>query len=183
MKPRMLCTDCFQTAEADTVLEGSDHLEMLGWCCLVLPGLLYCWWRHALRIKVCAYCGGGDLVREARAARARQPLQAPPAWGSRVRNLSGPSLWPRAFGTPRDRLRHGAVAALLAVVLAVSGSLAQAAPAAGGTAASAATWGAAAAWGVWLAYQLHRLSQLRATLPGCRAWDEHGRALRIERIA
>ena len=76
MKPRMLCTDCFVTAEPDTVLEGSDLLELLGWCCLAAPGLLYCWWRHALRIKVCAFCGSRELVREARAAAARAPRRS-----------------------------------------------------------------------------------------------------------
>jgi hypothetical protein len=39
----MMCTDCFRTAEAHTLLEGSDLAEMLAWCCFALPGLLYCW--------------------------------------------------------------------------------------------------------------------------------------------
>ena len=181
MKPRMMCTDCFRTAEADTVLEGSDRVEMLGWCCMVIPGLLYCWWRHALRIKVCAFCGGRELVREARAAAERAPRQAPPFGGPGVRNLSGPVLWPRALATPRERLRHGGVVASL-----VGAFLGSAALAALGLAARDGAVAAASAIAVvcaaWLAYQVVRVSQMRATLPGCKAWDQHGRPLRIERV-
>jgi len=62
MKPRMMCTDCFRTAEADTVLEGSDLAEIVAWCFFAVPGLLYCWWRHALRIKVCPFCGSDETT-------------------------------------------------------------------------------------------------------------------------
>ncbi len=181
MKPRMMCTDCFRTAEADTVLEGSDLLEMLGWCCLAVPGLLYCWWRHALRIKVCAFCGGHELVREARAAAERAPRQAPPFAGPRVWNLAGPVRRPRALATPRERLRHGGVVASL--VGAFLGSVALAAlDLAARDGAVAAAYAIAAACGAWIAYQSIRVSQMRASLPGCKAWDQYGRPLRIEQV-
>ena len=181
MKPRMMCTDCFRTAEADTLLEGSDLVEMLAWCCFALPGLLYCWWRHALRIKACAFCGSRELVREARAAAERAPRQAPPSGGPRVGNLSGPVRWPRALATPRERLRHGGVVASL-----VGAFLGSAALAALGLAARdgavAAAYAIAVVCAAWVAYQGVRVSQMRATLPGCKAWDRYGRPLRIERV-
>jgi hypothetical protein len=177
----MMCTDCNRTAEADTVLEGSDGLEMLGWLCFAVPGLLYCWWRHALRIKVCAFCGSGDLVREARAAAERGPRQAPPSGGPRVRNLSGPVCWPRALATPRDRLRHGGVVALLAGALLVDAAIAVVDHAVRDGAVTAA-YAIAPLCGGWLAYQAHRVTHMRATLPGCKAWDRYGRPLRIERV-
>jgi hypothetical protein len=180
MKPRMMCTDCFRTAEADTVLEGSDLLEMLGWCCLAVPGLLYCWWRHALRIKICAFCGGRELVREARAAAERAPRQAPPSDGPRVWSLSGPVCWPRALATPRERLRHGGVVASLVGVFLASAAL-SALDLATRDGAVAAAHAIAAVCGAWIAYEAIRVSQMRATLPGCKAWDQHGRPLRIER--
>jgi hypothetical protein len=180
MQPRMMCTDCFRTAEADTVLEGSDLVEMLAWCCFALPGLFYCWWRHALRIKVCAFCGSGELIREARAAAERAPRWAPPAGGPRLRNLSGPVRWPRALAAPRARLRHGGVAAFLAGTGLLSAVLALLDLAAA-DAAVAAAYATTAAFGVWLVYQAVRVAQMRATLPGCKAWDECGRPLRIER--
>ena len=107
MRPRMMCTECFRTTEADTVLEGSDIVEMIAWGCFGIPGMLYCWWRHALRIKVCSVCGSGELVREARAAAARCLPQAQPPHEPGVCNLSGPVRWPRPFAVPRERLRHG----------------------------------------------------------------------------
>jgi hypothetical protein len=181
MGPRMMCTDCFRTAHADTVLEGSDLVEMLGWCCFAVPGLLYCWWRHALRIKVCSFCGGHELVREARAAAARLPWQASPFRGPRVWNASGPVRWPRALATPRERLRHGGVAA--ALVGAFLGSLALAAlDLAAHSGIVAAACAIAFLGSAWVAFQVVRVSRMRATLPGCKAWDQHGRPLRIERV-
>ena len=181
MKSRMMCTDCLRTAEADTLLEGSDTLELLGWCCLALPGLLYCWWRHALRIKVCAFCGGYELVREARAAAARCPQPAPSGWEAPVHSAPSRFDWPDAFANPRDRLRHGSVIGLLAVTL-----FASLVPAAldlpgDGTALVIANLTAAAsvAWG---AYQALRMAQWRSEFSGCRAWDARGRPIRIERV-
>jgi len=181
MKPRMMCTDCFRTAEADTVLEGSDLVEMLAWCCFAIPGLLYCWWRHALRIKVCPFCGGGELIREARAAAERVPRQAPPAAGPRVCNLSGPVRWPRALAVPRDRLRHGGVVASLVGAFSMSAALPVLDLAVSDGAVPAAS-AIAAVCGAWIAYQGVRVSQMRARLPGCKAWDRYGRPLRIERV-
>jgi len=177
----MMCTDCFRTAEANTLLEGSDLVEMLAWCCFALPGLLYCWWRHALRIKVCPFCGSRELVREARAAAERSPRQAPPSGGPRVENLAGPVRWPRALATPRERLRHGGVVASL-----VGAFLASAALSALGLAAPdgavAAAYAIAVVCAGWITFQVVRVSQMRATLPGCKAWDHTGRPLRIERV-
>jgi hypothetical protein len=181
MKPRMLCTDCFVTTEPDTVLEGSDLLELLGWCCLAVPGLLYCWWRHALRIKVCPCCGSSELVREARAAQQRGQCQAPRADGPVVHSLCDPLRWPRALATPRDRLRHGGVAALLTALLCANAVVATASTGSV-NAATAIASGAAAVLAGWIAYQVVRVSQLRTSLPSYRAWDQYGRPLRIERI-
>jgi hypothetical protein len=182
MKPRMMCTDCYRTAEADTVLEGSDLAEIVAWCFFAIPGLLYCWWRHALRIKVCPFCGSGDLVREARAAAAREPRQAPLATGPRVCSLDGSERWPRALAAPRDRLRHGGIAASLVGAFALTTALAllDLAPR---DAAIATAYATAVACGLWIVYQLVRVSQMRASVPGCKAWDRYGRPLRIERVS
>jgi hypothetical protein len=154
---------------------------MLAWCCFALPGLLYCWWRHALRIKVCAFCGSRDLVREARAAAARSPRQAPPSGGPRVENLVGPVRWPHALATPRERLRHGGVVASLAGAFLASAALAALGIAARDGAVAAA-YALAVICAAWIAFQVVRVSQMRATLPGCKAWDRSGRPLRIERV-
>ena len=181
MKTRMMCTDCLRTAEADTLLEGSDTIELLAWCCLALPGLLYCWWRHALRIKICSFCGGRELVREARAAAERRPHPAPSGWQAPVRSAPARFDWPEAFANPRDRLRHGSVIALLAGTLIASLVPAALDPTGYGSslAIAHATVAASVVWG---AYQGIRLVQRNSDLSGCRAWDERGRSIRIERV-
>jgi hypothetical protein len=179
MKTRMMCTDCLRTAEADTLLEGSDTLELVAWCCFALPGLFYCWWRHALRIKVCRFCGSRELVREARAAAARQPSIAPPAAPAPVRSLSGRFDWPAAFAAPRDRLRHGGVVALFASTLLASLVPAALDPAGAGWAFASS---AAALGLVWFGVQGLRMAQASASLMECRAWDAEGRPIHIERV-
>jgi hypothetical protein len=181
MKTRMMCTDCLRTAEADTVVEGSDAMEMLGWCCFVLPGLLYCWWRHALRIKVCSFCGGRELVREARAAAAREPAQASAAGGARVRSEFDPIAWPALLAGPRDRLRIGGTLFATLATIGVSLLLAALNVAVNDLALIGANLVAAAcAWPV--VRDEVRDANTRIALSHCRAWDDEGRELRIERV-
>lgn len=181
MRSRMMCTECFRTAEAGTVLEGSDILEMIAWGCLGVPGLLYCWWRHALRIKVCSVCGSAELVREARAAAARSLPQALPASESEVRNLVGPVRWPQPFAAPRERLRHGSVPASLVGALSFCLVLAAFGLAPQASMVALIHW-IASTCGAWILYEVVRVSRLRARWSSCKAWDRYGRPLRIERV-
>lgn len=181
MKPRMMCTECFRTAEASTLLEGSDVLEMIAWCCFGVPGLLYCWWRHALRIKVCSVCGSAELVREARAAAARSPQHAPAVAETAVRNLSGPIRWPRPFAVPRERLRHGFVLASLVGALFVCLAMVALGAASPASMIALIQW-IATACGGWILYEAVRVARLRAKWSSCKAWDRCGRPLRIERV-
>lgn len=172
----MLCTDCFETSHPQTLLVGSDRLEMLGWLCLLLPGWLYCAWRHALRIKVCGVCGGTGLVRESRAAAARCAPAAGRAAQGPVRNLCGPVRWHRPFATPRERLAAGApgAAAALGAALLVAAGVPQPLASSGFAvccAALAAVWLGCATW-------LWRGSQRSPA--ACRAWTPDGREIHIE---
>ena len=74
---RMMCVDCGHVGVPDTLLPGSDFLELVLWSCLALPGLLYCGARHWLRMKACAQCGGASLLRESRAAALRPSASRP----------------------------------------------------------------------------------------------------------
>ena len=180
MAVRMVCTDCFHVAVPDTVLEGSDLLELLGWACFGIPGLLYCWWRHAARIKVCPNCGGLELMREARAAALKNAPPSRLSSGPRISSLSGPVHWPRALSTPRARLWSGGGALLLLLGL-TAWSLAlldlAASEAVLATAYASSLLGLA-----WLGHQVLRISRMRSPLLRCRAWDEDGRRLRIEPV-
>jgi hypothetical protein len=178
---RMLCTECLHVGEPDTVLEGSDRIEFLAWCCFALPGLVYCWWRHLCRFKVCPECGSDALMRESRAAAARRAPQARPVGGSRIRSLEGLGfVWPRPLGSPRERLRSGSITSLL-LLLGCSAWLLGALDL---TSEAHALQGASAGGLLcisWLLRQIHQIARLRGAVTGCEAWDQQGRALRIER--
>jgi hypothetical protein len=176
----MMCADCYAVDIPDTVLEGSDLLELLGWCCMGIPGLLYCWWRHLNRSKICPACGGAALVREARAAAERRGPVEPLSFVPRIVVLAGSRRidWPRALRTPRARLRNGSVGVLLLGISLFTwalGSMGMAAPATVTLALSLSTLLVAS----WLLYQLAVPCSIRSD---CQAWDECGRSLRIERI-
>jgi len=157
---RMMCTLCFETAEPETILAGSDLVEIFGWLCLAAPGWLYCWWRHALRTKACPACGGQSLIREARAAQCRVAPASNPA---RIRSGSGGVVWPRALARPRERLLHGGIASALLAATAFG--------------PSSAMLAVVASFGV---YEIGRV--LRTRPAECRAWDHSGRSLRIELV-
>jgi hypothetical protein len=114
---RMLCTRCGSTDRPDTRIGGSDLVEVVGWALFLLPGALYCWWRHASRQKVCAHCGSPAVVREARAARERG-VETETA-GGRLVFAARRLPW---LATPRERLRvvrWGGAAALGCTALAL----------------------------------------------------------------
>ena len=177
---RMLCLHCRHLAEPDTVLDGSDRLELLGWAAGVLPGWLYCAWRHLCRAKLCEACGSGELMRESRAIAARLPGQASRATGARIRSERGADFpWPRELRAPRGRLRRGVPAAVamgLAAGLALLATLGSLHPSAfelaGGLACGAL---------LWCVWQLQPMAWQRDPHAGYAARDPQGRALRIER--
>ena len=116
----MLCTRCGETAAPDTRVAGSDRLELALWLFLLLPGLLYCVWRHAHRTRVCPACGSADLIRESRASRRRSaqpqaPAAAPPPRGRLV--YAAPRIaWLAPPGLRLRRLTRGGALAGAGVV-------------------------------------------------------------------
>ncbi len=138
MGVRMMCTECFHTGEPDTIIEGSDRKELLLWLAGIVPGIVYCYWRHSNRLKVCAECSSGELIREARTAeRKRVAAEAlsPPTEPALPRLFVSerPGLLSRLSGTPRNRLawsRHAGmgVAGSLVVLFAAGVNLIQLTP-------------------------------------------------------
>jgi hypothetical protein len=111
----MLCTECSQTDRPNTLIGGSDLLELVLWACFVVPGLAYCGWRHASRRKVCAHCGSLHLVRESRAAQGRAG-EASTSAGGRVVYSSRPLPFLAPPGTRFRRLTAGGAVASVALV-------------------------------------------------------------------
>jgi hypothetical protein len=113
---RMLCTTCRRTDVPDDLVAGSDRLELLAWALLLVPGLLYCGWRHANRRSVCPHCGSSDLLRESRASRERHEADGTP---DRARRTVWASPRVRWLGLPGARLRvTGGGGALVAAAFA-----------------------------------------------------------------
>jgi hypothetical protein len=101
----MLCARCQETEVPDVRVPGSDRAELVAWCCLLLPGLLYAAWRHANQRRVCARCGSSEVLRVTRAARRmRRAVEASPSTRQPELLFAAPHLpW---MGTPLARLRH-----------------------------------------------------------------------------
>lgn len=176
----MMCTECFHVAVPDTVLDGSDFVELLAWALFAFPGLLYCWWRHLNRAKVCPECRGTELLRESRASASRRIPDATPSGGQRIRNVGGPVRWPGALASPRERLRSGAVGAILlgASLLAWILGMLDFAPA---DEAFGVLCASAALCAFWTVHQGVLIARRRpALVQQCRAWDQNGRTLHIE---
>lgn len=56
------CLRCHSTMTPRSFTRGSFWIELVLWCCFLLPGVLYSLWRLTTRSKVCRVCGGGDHV-------------------------------------------------------------------------------------------------------------------------
>jgi hypothetical protein len=108
---RMLCTRCGATDRPDTRIGGSDLLEIVGWALLLVPGALYCWWRHASRQKVCSHCGSAAVVREARAASER--ADAASTAGGQLVFAADRIGWLAPPGVRLRKVRWGGAAAAL----------------------------------------------------------------------
>lgn len=59
---KMMCARCGTLARPRIVTPGSLAIEVLLWCVLIVPGVLYGLWRASRRKHVCAACGSGELL-------------------------------------------------------------------------------------------------------------------------
>jgi hypothetical protein len=175
----MLCTQCQNVAVPETVLSGSDFAELVGWSCLVLPGWLYCYWRHWNRSKACPDCGSHALMRQSRASAARMSGLPPLPTVTRIRNETGPVRWPPPFRSPRTRLRDGTLGVLPALLALLSWLCGAMGWGSSNTVATVAGFALMASI-AWVIHYGLRLARLEAKLSRCHAWDEQGRPLRIE---
>lgn len=174
----MLCLGCRYLGEPETLLQGSDRRELAGWICGVLPGFLYCAWRHFLRAKVCAHCGGSELMREAAHAAANRPAQA--AGRARIRSARpGDVLWPTAIRMPRARIAMGwRLSSGLSVFTVALGATSQN-PASSAWLVVLTLWLALVGWFSFRARPLTHTPHVPASVS---AWDDTGRRLYLEQI-
>lgn len=57
-----ICASCGTLDATRTNTPGSIFIEIILWIVLIIPGVIYSIWRHMARKKVCAECGGTELL-------------------------------------------------------------------------------------------------------------------------
>lgn len=58
----LYCKTCGTVAKPSTETPGSILIELVLWCCFIVPGLVYSLWRHNKRHAACPKCGSADLI-------------------------------------------------------------------------------------------------------------------------
>lgn len=59
---KMVCKACGTVAEPKRITKGSTIIELILWLCLIVPGLIYSFWRLSTRYDACPACEQVDLV-------------------------------------------------------------------------------------------------------------------------
>jgi hypothetical protein len=57
-----ICSTCGTTGKSKRVTKGSMLMEILLWCCFLVPGLIYSIWRLTTRHDACPACGSVHMV-------------------------------------------------------------------------------------------------------------------------
>jgi hypothetical protein len=57
-----LCLQCGTVGQTERLIYGSVLLEILLWCFLLIPGLIYSSWRNSTRRQVCRKCGSRNII-------------------------------------------------------------------------------------------------------------------------
>jgi hypothetical protein len=62
MQPGLICPTCGTRTAGRMVTKGSILIELILWCCFIIPGLIYSIWRLTTKARVCHQCGTAALV-------------------------------------------------------------------------------------------------------------------------
>lgn len=62
MTKKMFCLECNAAGKPKFKTKGSIMIEMILWCCFIIPGLIYSIWRQTTKYKVCPFCGAKQLI-------------------------------------------------------------------------------------------------------------------------
>ena len=57
-----ICKSCGSLTKGKTETPGNFFIEVILWCCYIVPGLLYSIWRRSKRHKICEWCKSPDLI-------------------------------------------------------------------------------------------------------------------------
>lgn len=59
---KLICTNCGKQGKPKVITKGHILIEIILWCCFLVPGLIYSIWRHASRTKCCPGCGAPNMI-------------------------------------------------------------------------------------------------------------------------
>lgn len=58
----MICAKCGSIGDTTKTTPGSIWIELILWLCLLIPGLIYSFWRISKRHEACGKCGSPDVI-------------------------------------------------------------------------------------------------------------------------
>jgi uncharacterized protein len=62
MQSGLICATCGTRTAGRKATKGSTLIELILWCCFIIPGLIYSVWRLTTRARACHACGATALV-------------------------------------------------------------------------------------------------------------------------
>ena len=57
-----VCTTCGHIGQPKTLTRGNLLIEIILWCMIFVPGLIYTIWRHSTRYKACPKCRNATMI-------------------------------------------------------------------------------------------------------------------------
>ncbi len=61
-KPIYVCKQCAYTGKSEKFRRGSLKLEIILWCALIIPGIVYTIWRNTKVVHICPKCHFGPMM-------------------------------------------------------------------------------------------------------------------------
>ena len=61
-RPIYVCRNCAYAGKSEKFREGSLKIEILLWCALIIPGIIYTLWRRAHTVNICPKCHFGPMM-------------------------------------------------------------------------------------------------------------------------
>lgn len=62
MAKRILCATCCHEGKAVRKTRGNILIELILWCCFIVPGLIYSIWRQSTKYDACRKCGSSSVL-------------------------------------------------------------------------------------------------------------------------
>ena len=62
MKKNIYCPRCKYQGKPKRTMKGSFIIELVLWCCFIVPGVIYSLWRLTTKGMACPDCGEEKLI-------------------------------------------------------------------------------------------------------------------------